>query len=136
MGRGLCWAVAAARSKVVSACGRLIGDDRATATIQTLGGSNGLQQREDGLHAAFEVVILGLDLLALAEGVLQLLEGLLALEFLDATLQRLDLIARAFPDGALSLAVVRPLLGQLLRSQIGDAARRSAIGLALALWRS
>jgi hypothetical protein len=114
----------------VSACGGLVGGDRATATIQTLRSGNGLQQREDGLHAAFEVVVLGLDLLALAESVLQFLEGLLALELLDATLERLDLVAGALADGALGLAVVCSLLGQLLGRQVGDTARRGAVGLA------
>jgi hypothetical protein len=123
--------VAAARgAKVVSACGRLVGCDRATATILTLRSSNMLQQRDDGLHAASEVIVLGLDLVALAEGSLQLLQELFAFEPLDATLQRHDLVAGAFADCSLSLAVVCSLLSQLLRGQVGDTTRRGATDFA------
>lgn len=107
----------------MSAVAGLVGVDRATATIQTLRGSNGLQQREDGLHASFEVVVLGLDLFALAKGSLQFLEWLLAFELLDASLQRLDLVARTFANGALCLAVIGPFLSQLLRREVRDTAR-------------
>lgn len=99
-------------------------------TIEALGCSNGLQQSVDGLQAALEVVVLGLDGVSGADNVLQLLEGLLALQLLDTALQSLNLVLGPLANGALGFAVVRALLGQLLRGQIGNTARRCTVCLA------
>lgn len=99
-------------------------------TIEALGCSNGLQQSVDGLQAALEVVVLGLDGVSGADDVLQLLEGLLALQLLDTALQSLNLVLGPLANGALGFAVVRALLGQLLRGQVGNAARRCTVCLA------
>ena len=69
---------------------------------------------------------LGLDGVPAADDVLQVVVRLLALELADAAVQGVDLVLGALADGALGLAVVCALTGELLGREVGDAARRRA----------
>lgn len=95
----------------------------ARLTVQSLRRAQGLEQAQDALHAALEILILRLHRVSRSDDILQFLKGLLALQLLDALLQVLNRILCALPDGALSLSVVCALLGQLLGREVGYTSR-------------
>jgi hypothetical protein len=87
---------------------------------------NGLDDAHDTLEPLLDVCILCLHRLFLAEHHLQVMVRLLVLEVADALIQAVNLVLCALANGALGLAVVCALPGQLFGGEVGDAARVGA----------
>lgn len=98
-----------------------------TLTTQAVGRAQARRGHgHDALEALPGVLQLGGDQVLLAQHQLQVMVGLLALEVVDAAVQGIDLVLGALADGALGLAVVRALAGELLGREVGHASRRRA----------
>lgn len=95
---------------------------------------DGLNNAHDALESLSDVGILGLDGLLLAQHELQVMVRLLALQLLDALVQAVNLRLGALANGALGLAVVCALPGELLGSEVCDATRSCARAALLCIW--
>jgi hypothetical protein len=94
-----------------------------TRTIESPGrAQDGLDDAHDALEPLFDVGILDLHRLLLAQHHLEVVVRLLALEVSYALIEPVDLVLGALADRALGLAVVCALPGKLLGREVGDAA--------------
>lgn len=82
-----------------------------------------LYDGQNGIQPLFDVFVLGLDNLLLANHMLKVLIRLLRSQLLDPSFQSLNLAFGTLTNGSLGLSIVRTLLGQLIRGQIGYPSR-------------
>lgn len=92
----------------------------------TIAGQEGLDRGDERKDTPPQLVVLRLDGVLLPQGDLKIEVRLLALETFNLMVQALDLILRPLAYGSLGFAIVGPLARELLRSEVGDAARRCA----------
>jgi hypothetical protein len=125
-------AAAAANSALVNTQSQWhIGEPTIQATRRV---QNGLNNAHDALESLSDIGILGLDGLLLAQHELQVMVRLLALQLLNALVQAVNLRLGALANGALGLAVVCALPGELLGSEVCDATRSCARAAFLCIW--